>query len=158
MDSTDGNRKIDKEEFYWGLKDNGTNISRRESEILLDYLDTNQDGYVNFDEFLVGLRGKPNEIRQDIINKAFHKFDKDGSGVVNSADLQGVFNCDLHPKVQNGEMTVDEVFTQFLAQFGDKNGDGMITKSEWDDYYAAVSSNVDNDDHFVDIIRAAWKL
>ena len=89
---------------------------------------------------------------------SFLKFDKDGSGFINSADLQGVYDCSMHPKVQNGEMTADEVFTQFLGQFGDKNGDGMITKAEWNDYYAAVSSNIDNDDHFNDLIRAAWKL
>jgi Ca2+-binding EF-hand superfamily protein len=60
IDSYDGNRKIDKEEFYFGLKDLGVNISKKEAEALLDYLDTNDDGFVNFDEFLVGIRGKPN--------------------------------------------------------------------------------------------------
>ena len=45
-------------------------------------------------------------------------------------------------------MTEDEVFTQFLTHFGDKNKDGTITKAEWDDHYAAVSANIDNDDHF----------
>jgi Ca2+-binding EF-hand superfamily protein len=63
IDSYDGNRKIDKEEFYFGLKDLGVNISKKEAEALLDYLDTNDDGFVNFDEFLVGIRGKPNPSR-----------------------------------------------------------------------------------------------
>ena len=154
----DGNRKIDKEEFYWGLKDNGTEISKREAEILLDFLDTDNDGYVNFDEFLKGIRGAPNDKRQAFIDKAYLKFDKDGNGVINSADLAVCFNADNHPKVISGEMTVDQVFTQFLAQFGDKNGDGMISKAEWNDYYAAVSSNIDNDDHFCLLMRNAWKL
>ena len=56
MDSTDGNRKVDKEEFYWGLKDFGVNFTKREAMILLDYLDTDDDGYVNYNEFLVGIR------------------------------------------------------------------------------------------------------
>ena len=55
-------------------------------------------------------------------------------------------------------MTPEEVFVEFLASFGDKNGDGIITKEEWDDYYAAVSSNVDNDEHFCLLMRNAWKL
>ncbi len=60
MDSVDGNRKIDKQEFYVGLKDLGVTISKREAELLLDFLDTNDDGYVSYDEFLYGIRGKPN--------------------------------------------------------------------------------------------------
>ena len=60
IDSFNGDRKVDKEEFYFGLKDQGVTISKREAEVLLDFLDTNDDGFVNYDEFLVGIRGKPN--------------------------------------------------------------------------------------------------
>ena len=42
-----------------------------------------------------------------MIDKAFLKFDKDGSGSVTAADLKGVFNTKSHPKVQNGQMTED---------------------------------------------------
>ena len=63
FDSFNGDRKVDKEEFYFGLKDQGVSITKREAEALLDYLDTNEDGFVNFDEFLVAIRGRPNEKR-----------------------------------------------------------------------------------------------
>merc|ERR1712060_266640 len=43
-----GDRKIDKQEFYWGLKDLGASISMREAQLLLQYLDTNQDGVVSY--------------------------------------------------------------------------------------------------------------
>lgn len=59
MDNGDGNRKIDKQEFYFGLKEQGVDILKREAEALLDFLDTNDDGYVDFNEFLYGIRGKP---------------------------------------------------------------------------------------------------
>ena len=153
-----GDRKIEMQEFYWGLKDMGANISQNEAKILLGYLDTNQDGVVSFDEFLYGIRGAPNATRMAIIDKAFQKFDQDGNGVVNSSDLRVVYDTSQHPKVQSGEMTEEEVFVQFLASFGDKNGDGVITKEEWNDYYAAVSSNIDNDNHFVQLMKAAWKI
>ena len=35
-----GDRKIDKQEFYWGLKDLGAEISMNEAQILLNHLDT----------------------------------------------------------------------------------------------------------------------
>jgi Ca2+-binding EF-hand superfamily protein len=151
-------RKIDKQELYWGLKDLGCNISKREAGILLEILDTNQDGFVNYDEFLIGIRGRPNATRQEVIDRAFAKFDKDGSGVIDSADLSVVYDCTKHPKVVSGEMTSDDVFIEFLASFGDKNGDGKLTHAEWNDYYAGVSSSIDNDAHFCQLMVTAWKL
>lgn len=153
-----GDRKIDTQEFYWGLKDMGADISKREAQTLLDYLDLNKDGVVSYDEFLYGIRGAPNETRMAVIDLCFAKFDQDGSGEVTSADLRVVYDTRDHPKVISGEMTEEEVFVQFLASFGDKNGDGVITRQEWNDYYAAVSANVDNDAHFVLLMRNAWKL
>ena len=153
-----GDRKIQKQEFYWGLKDLGAQISMREAQLLLDHLDTNKDGVVSYDEFLFGIRGMPNETRMQIIGECYAKFDSDGNGTVNSADLRVVFDCSQHPKVQSGEMTDEEVFVQFLASFGDANGDGTITVQEWNDYYAAVSANIDNDSHFLVMMRNAWKL
>ena len=82
IDSYQGDRKIDKEEFYVGLKEYGATITKPEAELLLEYLDLNGDGYVNFDEFLVGIRGKPNSKRQTFIDKAFFKFDRNGSGTI----------------------------------------------------------------------------
>ena len=49
-----------------------------------------------------------------MIDKAFLKFDKDGSGVITAADLKGVFNASAHPKVAKGEMTEEQVFLEFL--------------------------------------------
>ena len=93
-----------------------------------------------------------------MVDKAFLKFDADGSGTIEAADLKGVYSCAFHPKVISGEKTEDEVFLEFLANFGDKNRDGKICRAEWNDYYAAVSSSIDNDDHFVQLMKAAWKL
>ena len=121
-------------------------------------LDLNKDGTIDFDEFLAGIRGKPNSKRQAMIDKAFLKFDKDGSGIVTAADLKGIYNCSFHPEVKAGKKTCNQVFAEFLANFGDKNYDNTISRVEWNDYYAAVSSSLDNDDHFVELMKACWKL
>ena len=77
-----GDRKIDKQEFYWGLQDLGASVSKNEASLLLEYLDTNQDGVVSYDEFLVGIRGTPNATRMEVIDQAYAKFDKDGNGTI----------------------------------------------------------------------------
>ena len=93
-----------------------------------------------------------------MIDKAFLKFDRDGSGWIGASDLKGVYSASMHPKVIAGTMTEDEVFLEFLTNFGDRNRDGKLERSEWNDYYAAVSSSIDNDDHFVQLMKTAWKL
>ena len=99
MHSFDGNKKIDREEFLVGLRENGVELTRQESELLFDFFDKDRDGTLNFDEFLVGIRGKPNNRRQAMIDKAFLKFDRDGNGYIDANDLRGIYNASMHPKV-----------------------------------------------------------
>ena len=56
FDSFDGNHKIDREEFYSGLCEIQVRVTRDEANTLMALFDTDGDGYVNFDEFLVGIR------------------------------------------------------------------------------------------------------
>mmetsp|Transcript_10116 Transcript_10116/g.10063 ORF Transcript_10116/g.10063 Transcript_10116/m.10063 type:complete len:196 (-) Transcript_10116:37-624(-) len=158
LDSYDGNKKVDPQEFAVGLRENGVNLNPQELQILFQYFDKDGDGTISFDEFLVGIRGRPSARRQALVDKAFLKFDRDGNGYIDANDLRGVYNCRYHPKVQRGQMTEDQAFAEFLSSFNDRNRDGRITKDEWDEYYAAVSSSIDNDDHFVQLMKMAWKL
>ena len=151
------NRKLDAQEFFTGLNECGCCLTKEETEQLLAGLDTDSDGTVNYDAFLTALRGSLNATRQAVVDAAFCKFDN-GCGAVTASDLRVVYSCNAHPKVVSGEITEDEAFLEFLANFGDVNSDGMITCTEWNDYYAAVSNSIDNDDHFVELMKAAWKL
>ena len=56
FDSFDGNHKIDAEEFYSGLCEIQIQVSRADANALMALFDTDGDGHVNFDEFLVGIR------------------------------------------------------------------------------------------------------
>jgi Ca2+-binding EF-hand superfamily protein len=63
LDSYDGNRKVSGEEFFVGLKECGLDIKQQDASTLLQLLDTNGDGWLDFEEFLIGVRGKPNNRR-----------------------------------------------------------------------------------------------
>ena len=132
-------------------------LSKPETNALLAHFDTNADGCVNFDAFLACLRGCLSDGRQAIVDSAWAKY-ANGCGRVCSADLRVAFGACNHPRVASGEITEDEAFLEFLANFGDKRGDGYISKQEWYDYYSAVSAAVASDDHFSSLMCGAWGL
>jgi len=62
FDSFDGNNKVDQNEFLVGLKENGVQITKDEANLLLDFIDSNKDGTISFDEFLIAMRVSFGEI------------------------------------------------------------------------------------------------
>lgn len=67
-----------------------------------------------------------------------------------------MFDASKHPKIVSGEMTQDQAFDNFSKNFNDIGG--KINKAEWDDYYSAVSYSMENDDHFLYLIKSVWQL
>ena len=159
LDSFDENKRVEPEEMLTGLTEAGVEITMDEITILMEKWDEDCSGDLNFDEFLKGLRGVLSEERQAVVDAAWAKFDVDGTGVITKEDLTAAgYNCEHHPKVLSGEITPEEVFNEFLEQFGDEDGDEQISKEEWDDYYKGISSSFDTDDEFIQSITNAWRL
>ena len=107
LDSYDGNKKINKEELIVGLRENGMTVAPADATLLMSFFDKGGDGWVDFDEFLLAVRGTLNPTRQAIVDKAFNKFDKDGSGFITTDDMKGVYSAAKHPKVLQGVATED---------------------------------------------------
>lgn len=63
------------------------------------------------------MRGPINNFRKNLVLQAYSKFDKDGSGVITTEDLIGVYNAKLHPDVKAGKKTENQVFQEFLSTF-----------------------------------------
>lgn len=77
-----GDKKFDRNEFMWGLRENGHKLSPSEFERIFKYFDKNNDGRITYDEFLRGVRGDMNGGRLVFVKMAFDKMDKDKSGVI----------------------------------------------------------------------------
>ena len=156
--SYDGKDKVNKDDFLFGLRESGINLPKSDQDVILSFFEKDHDGMINFSEFLTAIRGKPNSRRQAIIDKAFLKFDKEGTGSIDVTEIRQVYNCSKHPKVVSAEMSEEQVFSLFLKNFNDKNNMGKIDRKEWNDYYAAVSYSIENDDHFVIMMKTTWNL
>jgi len=70
MDNS-GDKKMDRNEFMWGLRENGHSLSPSEFERIFKFFDKNNDGRISYDEFLRGLRGELTQRRIGLIKLAY---------------------------------------------------------------------------------------
>lgn len=143
-----GDKKLDRNEFMWGLKENGHDLSPSEFERIFKYFDKNNDGRISFDEFLVALRGDLNERRRALVTQAFKKLDKTNNGIVELNDLEGTYNVEFHPKFKSGEMSRKDILNDFMKQWDTVTKDGRVSYQEFEEYYKDVSASIDSDDYF----------
>ena len=94
-----------------------------------------------------------------LVNMAFDLLDKDGSNQIDPLDLVGVYDTSKHPDVISRKKTTQEVLRDFLDGF-DIGGDvdGMVTRQEFENYYANVSASIDDEQYFELMIRNAWHI
>jgi len=153
-----GDKKMDRNEFMWGLRENGHTLSPSEFERIFKYFDRNNDGKISYDEFLRGIRGELNPRRTKLIKMAFAKLDRDNSGIVDINDVVDQMDVSFHPKFKSGEMSKNDILNEFISQWDTNVQDGKVTVAEFIDYYKDVSASIDEDDYFELMIRNAWHL
>ena len=146
-------------EFSKGMKELKLDLSDVDIQALFSLFDQDRNGSVSFDEFLYAIRGVLNSRRAALVNLAFDRLDKDGSGIVDFQDIKDVYNASRHPDVISGKRTEEAVLLEFLDTFevgGTK--DGHVTRDEFLNYYANISASIDDDDYFELMIRNAWHI
>ncbi len=134
------------------------NLTSEEARSVWVALDKNGDGRVSYDEFIAAMRGPINEARRAVVRAAFQKLDANRNGVCEKEEIERVFNTKCDPRVVRGELTSDEALLEFIGNFEGKVKDGVISWAEFLDYYSNVSFNIDNDQHFEELVRRAWTI
>jgi hypothetical protein len=104
-------------------------------------------------------------MRKTCVAGAFKKLDKDGNGWIDINDVRGVYNAKKHPDVLAGKKSEDDILKEFLATFemahSIRNSDApnyVVTKEEFNEYYNMVSTSIDDDAYFAQMIKSAWGL
>ncbi|KAJ3997617.1 calmodulin [Lentinula boryana] len=103
----------------------GQNPTEAELQEMINEVDTDGNGFVDFPEFLSMMARKMKDIdSEEEIKEAFRVFDKDGNGFISAAELRHVMT-NLGEKLTEDE--VDEMMRE-----ADQDGNGTI------DYNGAV--------------------
>ncbi len=127
MPSYDGKDKVSVNDFFYALSQFGYNLRKEDAVLLVRFFDKDNSEMMNFDEFLLAIRGKPNEERQAVIDLVFYKFDKNKTGSAEATELRKVFNCVNHPRFLLREYSEDQIFYLYLQNFSN-NVNGTVSK------------------------------
>lgn len=101
----DGSKSLSRQEFEKACRDFKVEIPSEDIGTVFQAFDINRDGTIQYDEFLRIIRGELTDYRRSLVERAFQKLDRDGSGIIEVADLIGVYNGKKHPAVVEGRKT-----------------------------------------------------
>lgn len=121
----DKNGVISSQEMGTALRMLGLNPTMKEVQNMINEIDQNGDGMVDFDDFLTFLRRsykKPDEVKTEL-KKAFQVFDMNKDGFISREELHSVLT-------KMGEQLTEEEVDEMMEE-ADKNGDGKIDYEEY---------------------------
>lgn len=161
----DGSNTLSEQEFTKACRDFKTGISEENIPTLFAAFDTNRDGTMSIDEFLMAIRGELTNARLSLVQQAFRKIDLDSSGFLDVNDIKDSYRADKHPDVIEGKRTEEQVLIEFLETFEahhnmreNTQSDGKVSMDEFTEYYKNISSSIDNEDYFALMMNNSWNL
>jgi len=102
----------------------GQSPTEHELQDMINEVDTDGSGTIDFPEFLQMMAKKMKDIdSEEEITEAFRVFDKDGNGYISAAELR-------HVMTSLGEKLTDDEVDEMIRE-ADLNGDGQIDYEEF---------------------------
>ncbi|OMJ90109.1 hypothetical protein SteCoe_7597 [Stentor coeruleus] len=89
---------------------------------IIDKLDQDKDGNIDYTEFLMTCTQRQRNVSLDELEIAFKMFDIDGNGSITADEIRGI--------LENGQITEEETWKELLKE-ADTNGDGCIDLREF---------------------------
>eukprot|EP01022_Parablepharisma_sp_SALTPOND_P001083 TRINITY_DN105553_c1_g1_i1.p2 TRINITY_DN105553_c1_g1~~TRINITY_DN105553_c1_g1_i1.p2 ORF type:complete len:234 (-),score=34.40 TRINITY_DN105553_c1_g1_i1:1279-1980(-) len=126
---SNGDGKLSYQEIKQGLKGRA---DEKELTSLMVAVDTDNNGYIEYNEFLAAAMGEQLAHYKERLKQAFTLFDKDKSGKISVKELKKIIKKEL----SEGEM---DFWTQ-IVQDADRNGDGELDFLEFLEIMNQVST------------------
>ena len=114
----DKNGILSKDEIKQCLEKNQIKIN---FDKVFDSIDTNENGYIDYTEFLAFMLDESFYMNEDKLNEAFKVFDPDENGLITVENIK---------KLLNLEENDNEILNEFIKE-NDKDGNGKIDYREF---------------------------
>ncbi|KAJ8258458.1 hypothetical protein COCON_G00174700 [Conger conger] len=127
MFDTDGGGDISTKELGTVMRMLGQNPTREELDAIIEEVDEDGSGTIDFEEFLVMMVQQLKEDQagksEEELSEFFRVFDKNGDGFIDREEFAEILRS-------SGEPVSEEEIDELMAD-GDKNNDGKIDFDEW---------------------------
>lgn len=153
-----GPDKLNATEFKGAIRDASLQLTDSEIRLVFEAMKDDSSGRVDYNDFLGAVRGEMNARRMRVVRAAFDLLDDKNRGSVDPARLASAYDAAMHPDVQSGRRSRDDVYREFLETFDVGEDSGLVTIREFENYYANVSACTDEDEVFECILKCTWHL
>ena len=93
----DGSRTLFLDEFRIAFQRCNLNFTDQEITTMFYQFDTNDKKYIEYEEFMIAIRGPVSYRRRQFIDKAFQLIDFDGRGMVDPEEIIDRYDPTNHP-------------------------------------------------------------
>jgi calmodulin len=119
-----GDGQITNQELGTVMRSLAQNPSESELQDMIDEVDADHSGSIDFSEFLAMMARKMRDTdSEEEIREAFKVFDRDNNGYISAAELR-------HVMTSIGEKLTDDEVDEMIRE-ADKDGDGRIDYQEF---------------------------
>jgi calcium-dependent protein kinase len=91
--------RISKDELLLSYKKCGVSLNSQQLDNILIQIDTDQSGYVEYEEFIKGTINKKNLFTESNLKHAFDLFDHDRNGTISLEEIKSLLECNLPDEV-----------------------------------------------------------
>jgi len=115
--------KLSRDELLTGFTEiMGATAAEEEVERIMKMVDTDQNGWIDYSEFVMATLNKKNLLSDERLEAAFKIFDKDNNGFIDASEIRAVLG--------KGKNLDDHVWEELISEV-DINGDGEVSFKEF---------------------------
>ncbi|XP_067674591.1 calcyphosin-2-like [Haliotis asinina] len=154
---TDGSGLLTHHELEQGLVKFRLELPQQILDAVIDILDPDNEGRVDYTDYMHAIIGEMNEYRKSLVIKAFQKIDSSKRGFIILSDIRKFFNATVSARGRP-DATGTSVIQAFLESVMASPKQEEVSYVEFEEYYEGLSIGFDSDEDFANILRNTWTI